>query len=381
MMLGKVGPRLAGLLLVALLAGCEHNDANNNASLPTGSPPLVTGKTLEDRFADAVQDVGSLPINMVATPDGQFALTTDAGSREAVWAIRIQDGKGTGSVAFNGGGAARRKTNGLYYGLAVGPDNTVYAAQGHRASIAILQLNKDGSLTSKGAITGQPSDFPAGLALDDRGLLYVANNDPANETVPFENPASVAIFDTKSGKEVGRFKFDNTFAGTSNFPLSVAVLKSGSKCYVSSQRDSCVYVLQTRDPANPKLKCMIASGSHPAGLIFNRDQSRLFIANAHSDTISFVNTADDSIADTVLLRPEIARNLPGATPTGMALSPDEKTLYTALGDMNAIGIVDIPNATLTGFIPAGWYPTGVVVSPRWQPPARLQRQGNCLAAS
>ena len=116
-------------------------------------------------------------------------------------------------------------------------------------------------------------------------------------------------------------------------------------------------------------------------MIFNKDQSRLFIANAHSDTISFVNTADDSIADTVLLRPEIAHNLPGATPTGMALSPDEKTLYTALGDMNAIGIIDIPNATLTGFIPAGWYPTGVVVSSDGKHPVRLQRQGNCLAAS
>jgi hypothetical protein len=124
-----------------------------------------------------------------------------------------------------------------------------------------------------------------------------------------------------------------------------------------------VYVLNTRDPAKPKLKCLIASGSHPAGLIFNKDQSRLFIANAHSDTISFVNTADDSIAETVLLRPEIARNLPGATPTGMALSPDEKTLYAALGDMNAVGIVDVESATLTGYVAAGWYPTGVVVSP------------------
>lgn len=335
-----------------------------DSQIGSGSPPLVTGKLLEDRFAEASQDVGSLPINIISSPDGQYALTTDAGFHEAVWAIRISDGKGTGNVDFGGvQPSGRRKSNGLYYGLAIGPDNTVYAAQGHRGSIAVLQLNKDGSLSAKGTISGKSSDFPAGLALDDRGLLYVANNDPTGGPTTFEAPASVAIFNVKTGKEVGRFKFDNTIAGTSNFPLAVAVLRDGSKCYVSSQRDSCVYVLQTADPTKPTLHGTIASGSHPDGLIFNRDQSRLFIANAHSDTISFVNTEDDAITATVLLRPEIARNLPGATPTGMALSPDEKTLYAALGDMNAVGVVDVSSASLLGYVAAGWYPTGVVVAP------------------
>ena len=219
----------------------------------------MTGKTLEDRFADAVQDVGSLPINMVATPDGQFALTTDAGSREAVWAIRIQDGKGTGSVAFDGTGPHVARPMAC---ITVSPSDPTTPSTPHR-DIAPQSPSSNSTRTdpSPAKAHHRPTlRFTAGLAIDDRGLLYVANNDPANRTVPFENPASVAIFDTKSGKEVGRFKFDNTFAGTSNFPLSVAVLKSGSKCYVSSQRDSCVYVLQTRDPANPKLKSMIASG-------------------------------------------------------------------------------------------------------------------------
>ncbi len=71
----------------------------------------------------------------------------------------------------------------------------------------------------------------------------------------------------------------------------------------------------------------------------NRSGKRLYVANAHSDTISVVDTATDKVIGTVLLRPEIARDLAGATPTGLALSPDEKTLYAALGDMNAVAVI------------------------------------------
>jgi hypothetical protein len=257
------GLRLSGLVVVSLLLGCEHSDRASDmadSQIGSGAPPLVTGKLLEDRFAEASQDVGSLPINMISSPDGKYALTTDAGSHEAVWAIRISDGKGTGHVDFGAGGTkliGRRQLNGLYYGLAVGPDNTVYAAQGHRGSIKILQLNKDGSLTTKGSIAGESSDFPAGLALDDRGLLYVANNDPTGGATSFEAPASVAIFNVKTGQEVGRFKFDNTIAGTSNFPLSVAVLRDGRN--VTSPASVMAACTCCKRAIQPSRRCMARS--------------------------------------------------------------------------------------------------------------------------
>src|SRR5439155_5692555 len=78
-----------------------------------------------------------------------------------------------------------------------------------------------------------------------------------------------------------------------------------------------------------------------------------------------VDTDSDSVAATVLLRPTVVKDFAGATPTGLALSPDEKTLYATLGDMNAVAVVDVAGATpeLEGFLPAGWYPTAVVTSP------------------
>ena len=355
---------LRTLCIACVVPGCASRPSGTVDHTDSDLPPLVTGRLLADHLADTMADVGSLPIHMLQTADRRFALTTDAGYREAICVIRTADGVGTARVEFpNTKLVSKKGTNGLYYGLAIGSDNTVYASQGNHDAIAVLKLGDDGSLSETGSIPTKAGDFPSGLALDGRGFLYVANNDPDAKSAMFGAPGSVAIYQISTAKEVGRFTFSDTIAGTSNFPLATAVLKDGSKTYIASQRDACVYVLDTRKPAEPTLLGKINSGSHPSALLLNQDQSKLFIANASSDTITIVNTTNGSVLATVLLRPEIAKDLPGATPTGLALSADQQTLYVALGDMNAVGVIDIGTAALKGYVPAGWYPTGVAVSP------------------
>jgi DNA-binding beta-propeller fold protein YncE len=56
----------------------------------------------------------------------------------------------------------------------------------------------------------------------------------------------------------------------------------------------------------------------------------------------------------------------GSTPNSLALSPDEKTLYVANANINAIGVFDVEKpgrSRSLGFIPTGWYPTSVRVTP------------------
>ncbi|HSU65470.1 MAG TPA: hypothetical protein VLJ39_01235, partial [Tepidisphaeraceae bacterium] len=299
---------------------------------------------------------------MVLSPDGKYAITTDQGYKQMLCSMRTSDGAVVSHVDY--AKSPEHPHNGLYYGLAFAPDGTLYAAQGNEESIAVLKLDAEGNLSEQRRFKTQRGDFPSGLALDDHGRLYVANNDPvAAGGRAFEIPGSVAIYDAAAGKELGRFSFADSFGGTPNFPLAVAVVRDGSKAYVASQRDSALYVVNTADPAQPRLVSTIPTGSHPISLLLNKAQSKLFVANAHSDTVSIIDTETDKIAATVLLRPEIAREIPGATPDSLALSPDEKRLYVALGDMNAVGVIDVEDHELEGYLPAGWYPTGVVVSP------------------
>ena len=350
-------PLATGLLAAATLGVSLLSPSR--APAQDGPNPLVTGKSLSLSPATTPrQGVGSLPMNLIPTADGRFAISTDMGFRQSLWVTRTSDGVGVADVEFSNA-PPNKDTNGLYYGLAIRPDGTLFAAQGANDSIAVLSLNTTtGELTTvKSTIKTKTGDFPSGLALDDRGYLYVANNDPGT----FATPCSFAVYDTAAAAEVGRY----TFSGPPNFPLAVAALRDGSKCYVTSQRDGVVYVFNTRDPKNPTLAATVPTGAHPIGLLLNRAQNRLFVANAQSDTVSILDTGSDAVVASVSVRPARPRKQFGVTPTGLALSPDEGTLYVTLGDYNAvavIGLSDPANPTVRGYVPAGWYPTGVVVS-------------------
>jgi DNA-binding beta-propeller fold protein YncE len=316
-------------------------------------------------------------MNLLLTRDRRYALTSDMGYYESLWSIRCADGRAVSHVDFSNhpsastapGGpitgtvapAASQKSNGLYYGLAIASDNTVYAAQGAHDSIAVLQLGDDGNLTLRDSIQTKRFDFPAGLALDDRGRLYVANN-AAGDGDPYRLSGSVAIYEPATKHELGRFTFSDSYGGTSNFPMGIAALRDGSKTYVAAERDDAVYALDTHDPAKPSLIGKLSTGAHPVAVLLSADQREMFVANSLGDTISVIDTAADKIAATVLLRPHMARDLPGVTPTALALSPDQKILYAALSDMNAVAVVDVPARELRGYISTGWYPTALGVT-------------------
>jgi YVTN family beta-propeller protein len=269
---------------------------------------LVTGKKITIPPLGTLTNVGSLPMNLVLSPSGKFAVSTDMGLRQSLRSIRTADGTAASHFDFPNNPGPQATSNGLYYGLAFKPDGTLYAAQGSNDSIAIFKLSDvDGSFTPMGAIKTKAGDDPSGLALDARGILYVANNDPGS----FSTPSSVALYDTGTMAEVGRFSFTNSFDGTPNFPLSVAALSNGSRAYVASQRDSAVYVLNTTDPHAPALAETIHTGSHPDALLLTASQNRLLVANGHSDTVSVINTANDQIIATILLRPERLQGIAG----------------------------------------------------------------------
>src|SRR5205814_8075568 len=128
--------RLIAMVLVLLVGGCA-------ASVPPQQDQprewLVTGKAISAR-AESSQDVGSMPINLILSHDGRYAITTDVGFYQSLWSIRTANGKGISEVEFSNapeakksaapprlGGeattevtaAGSRKSNGLYYGLAI----------------------------------------------------------------------------------------------------------------------------------------------------------------------------------------------------------------------------------------------------------------------
>ena len=182
----------------------------------------------------------------------------------------------------------------------------------------------------------------------------------------YQPASTLSMYRASDGTRLGSYTFmDEANTNTPSFPYAVVAKSDGTRAYVASQRDGCVYVLDTTDPGNIWLVSKIPNLTHPSALLLNKAQTLLYIANAGSDTISLVNIASDQlqVIATVLLRPSNVSNLPGVSPSGLALSPDEKTLYASLGDFNAVGVIDTGTNQLSGYMPVGWYPTALAATP------------------
>ena len=261
---------------VALLLGVSFS-ANAQQPLVNGKritlPPVGTlTHTLPNPivYRGRVPNIGSNAMNLIASPDGKYAVASDMGFRQYLSSINTATGQLVSQVGY--GAPYSSGSFGLFFGLVFNPTPntdgtyTLYAAQGNYNAIAVLNLNTTtGALTVVNDGAGNPLtiksatnyDFPAGLAISADGkTLYVANHQAKTSN----NAGSMSIFDTATGVQVGRYSFDNvtsavhtpafgsTAAGTaSNFPYAIAV--KGSTVYVScAGTGMCMPLMSPRPP-------------------------------------------------------------------------------------------------------------------------------------
>jgi YVTN family beta-propeller protein len=144
-------------------------------------------------------------------------------------------------------------------------------------------------------------------------------------------------------------------------PYTCIVSPDGKTLFVSVWGGSKVMLFDA-DSLEPRGE--IAVGEHPNALAITRDGRRLFVACANTNAVWAVDVtrrqAVEKIA--VSMYPDAP---PGSTPNAVSVSPDEKRLLVANADNNTVAVIDISNpgqSEVQGFIPTGWYPTGVMMS-------------------
>ncbi len=359
----------AAAATVLLIGGIAAHGGHRRQQPDTD--PLPTGRHISPQGMQS--EVGSFPVNLALSPDGRFIAVTNTGARQYISLLSAEDGHLISQLSFNENSSSAAEKPSLYVGLAfsAAPDGTamLYASRGPEDKISMLQVGAEGILTDTGKSLDVPSGLPpeakhaqpnfiAGIALNSTGkLLYAADNETSDYT---QQRGSVSVIDIAANRVLCRAK-------TAGFPYAVTAITQGAnadkKIYVTSERDGVVTALDVSVPADSKTLREIKTGDHPMALLLNKDQSRLYVANASSDTVSIIDTATDKVMRTIDLRGR--SKLPGVTPTALALSPDDTRLYVTLGDTNAVAVVDVEhgNNTLQGLIPTGWYPTSTVLSP------------------
>lgn len=224
----------------------------------------------------------------------------------------------------------------------------------------------------------------AGMAVTRDGKrLVVANmQNESVSVVDLVTRAEIAELDLRPGK------IDPTQTGVPGGSyLYWVAIKGNGKAYVTSQRDSEVVVLDIA-AAQPAVVNRFSVGGQPNKMLLNRDQSRLFVANGNSDSVSVIDTHTDTVLDEfnvtapkrVLSK---AEKLRGANPNSLALTPDERFLLVTNGGTNSLAVVklgrmehegramyegrdeareDERKSRVIGLIPTGWYPNSVSLS-------------------
>jgi DNA-binding beta-propeller fold protein YncE len=108
----------------------------------------------------------------------------------------------------------------------------------------------------------------------------------------------------------------------------------------------------------------VVVGRHPTGMAWDRGRARLYVADGNSDAVTIVDTRSATIAGTIGVAP-FNETRAGLAPTAVALTPDGRTLFVALGGANAVAEYDVggEGGVFKGLIPTGWYPSALDVSP------------------
>ncbi|MBK5257924.1 MAG: bifunctional YncE family protein/alkaline phosphatase family protein [Vicinamibacteria bacterium] len=119
--------------------------------------------------------------------------------------------------------------------------------------------------------------------------------------------------------------------------------------------------VQVFDAADLSLKHEIEVGEHPSAMALSKDGSRLYVACANTNAVWNIDLGKGYATEQIGIAP-FPNMPPGSTPNALDLSPDGKTLLVANADNNTLAVVDLDaggKGEVEGFIPTGWYPTGV----------------------
>jgi YVTN family beta-propeller protein len=357
----------ACLLFTAATLSAQDKPTKN----PPGYPgPTDAGYVLPNgwRLTPAGQQIilTDLPLNIRITPDGKYALVAtngynaheltaiDLATREKVsvetapqsWFGLATDEK-MSRLWWSGGGAAVIHTF-AFNGGKLEPRETLPLADNLR----------------EGETDSLKTGFRTGVYFDSKTeCLYSLTSIPkgGNKSFAWGDPTT----DERAGGAITRFALGKK-SGDFSFrcgqrPYDIVKGKTGL-FYVSDWADRSVLIV---DPETLRTVGRIPVGEHPNQMVLHPKDDRLFVACATSNAVYVLDTARGTLQE--VIHTALFPNSPeGSTPDALAIDSDGETLYVANADNNCVAVIDVevPRKSLVkGFIPTGWYPTALAVTP------------------
>ncbi len=193
-----------------------------------------------------------------------------------------------------------------------------------------------------GIIKWEPGVRPFWIDMDDKGILYVVDNENI-----------VTVIDTGQQN-----KIISTISMEEGFIMDMALEDRGNRLFCAIGGASSVGVINTethcfiKNIPLPRLED--GSIGQPWGI-------------AVKDNFVYVATGRPTIGEVVFINSNVycieATVTVGTNPFGIAVTPDGKKLYVANQDSANVSVIDTNSRKVTATVEAGYLPTGVAITP------------------
>ncbi len=282
--------------------------------------------------------VGELPLNMVISQDEHYAITTNNGEgTPSLSVIDLHLQKETQRVTVPN----------AWLGLALNSaGDRLFVSAGNEDAVLVYSFNR-GQLkfmysVALDTVKQSGTVSVAGLTYWPQKNRILAVSKESN-TLYAIDPILKQVVDTLAmpGK-----------------CYDVLVNHQGNKAYVSVWGEAKIVEVNLFSFG---ILRTIPAGAHPCEMLITKDDRRLFVADANSNSASVIDLKSGTISETVISS-LMAHVPPGSTPNALAFNKDETILFVANADNNDLALFDISDVNHSrslGFIPVGWYPTVV----------------------
>jgi DNA-binding beta-propeller fold protein YncE len=220
--------------------------------------------------------------------------------------------------------------------------------------------------------------LPAGMAIPSpAGIAVRRGPDGSDELLVADNLSDdVLLMNGVSGKVIQRFDLSQGNVVPSTYPVAVTVNRSGSRAFVALWNGSAVAELDLNDGKVLKKLALLAPrettlpSSHPAAFAWSPDEKTLYVALANRDAVAALHVGGDEFRLQALYDTRLpGQTYFGAMPDAVAVAKDGKRLFAANTGSDAVAIFDIGGRqaagkaiTAVGWLPTEWYPTALAVA-------------------